>query len=339
MISLEEKILKDAQIEFLFDNDDYSTAADYLFNSQLVNWSLLNKNYDSLTNVQSKSIWFDGFKLKVQFNPERIKSTLAKVDEDSVKSRKCFLCIENLPAEQKGILLLNDFILLCNPYPILPRHFTISSVKHRPQQVLESFSDLLELTRMLSPGYSLIYNGPACGASAPDHLHFQAGTKNFISVENDIQQLKNDFGRIVLEDEYITISFINDGLRKIIFIESIDKKEVEKRFRLIYKIFRNQALGQLEPMMNILSYYDEEIGWSLIIFMRSKHRPDCFYENDPGNILISPAAIDLAGVVVTPREEDYLKVDKELLSRIFNEVSLDQKSFFNLEKKVKSEIN
>ena len=336
---LEEKIFKDAQIEFFIDIDDYSAAAEYLFKSQLNNWPLLKNNYAALGNVQTKSFWFEGFKLKAQFNPERIKSTSAEVDADSIKKRKCFLCLENLPAEQKGVFLLNHFILLSNPYPIFSQHFTISSPMHSPQQVIDSISDLLELTKLLSSKYSLIYNGPACGASAPDHLHFQAGTKNIIPIENDIQQLKNDFGRIVQEDELITTSFIDDGLRKIVFFESTNKEAVKDIFKTIYNAYQMLSGNQLEPMMNLICSYDENIGFYLIIFLRSKHRPDCFYKNDPEKILISPAAIDLGGVVVTPREVDYLKIDKNILQQIFKEVSLDHKTFSLLEEKVKADLS
>lgn len=336
---IEEKILNDPQIETFNNNDDYSSAAEYLFNSQLNNWQLLKNNYEKLRNVQIKSFWFDGFKLKVQFNPGRIKSTSAQVDEDSIKNRKCFLCLENLPPEQKCILLLDDYILLCNPFPIFPQHFTISSNKHKPQQILKVFGEFLELTKILFPKYSLVYNGPACGASAPDHLHFQAGTRNFIPIESDIQQLKNDFGRIVQEEELIATSFIDDGLRKIIFIESADKSEIEKTFRKIYKIYEKYSVSLQEPMMNIIGSFDFEFGWSVIIFLRSKHRPEVFYKDEPEKLLISPAAIDLGGVVVTPGEEDYQKIDKDILSQIFNEVSLNKKTFALIEEDVKRELN
>ncbi|MDZ7625347.1 MAG: DUF4922 domain-containing protein [Ignavibacteriaceae bacterium] len=334
----EKKILNDVEVQSLISNNDYTSAADYLFNSQINSWELMKKNYDALKNIQTKSFWFEGFKLKVQFNPERIKSTSAEVDEDSVKSRECFLCIENLPEEQKGILIGNDFVILCNPYPIFPQHFTIASLNHQPQMILESFSEFLEVSKLLSPRYTLVYNGPACGASAPDHLHFQAGTKNFIPIEDDIQQLKNDFGKIVQEDEFITTSFIDDGVRKLIFIESTEQKMIEKSFRKIFEKLKELSETVPEPMMNLLCNYDEEFGWSLIIFLRSKHRPECFYKNDPDKMLISPAAIDLGGVVVTPREEDFKRVDKELLQKIFREVSFDQETFSLLAEKVKNEF-
>jgi hypothetical protein len=331
----EQIVLRDFQIENLISNNSYSDAADCLFNSQLNSWELIKKNYEALKNVQTKSFWFEGFKLKVQFNPERMKSTSAEVDENAVKNRKCFLCIKNLPDEQKGILLGDNFLLLCNPYPIFLQHFTITSLSHEPQRISESFSEFLEMSRILSPRYTLVYNGPACGASAPDHLHFQAGTKNFIPIENDIQQLKNDFGKIVQEDEFITTAFIDDGLRKLILIESTKQEMIENSFGKIFKAFKKLSETESEPMMNLLCNYDKEFGWSLIIFLRSKHRPECFYKNDPDKILISPAAIDLGGVVVTPREEDFVKVDKELLQQIFKEVSLDKETFSALAKKVK----
>jgi hypothetical protein len=334
----EQKILIDHQIESIISSNDYVSAADYLFNSQLNSWELLKKNIDALRNVQTQSFWFNGFKLKTQFNPERLKSTSAEVDEGSIKKRECFLCVDNLPEEQKGVLLPQNYLLLCNPYPIFPQHFTIASLNHKPQEISESFSEFLDITRLLSPKYILVYNGPACGASVPDHLHFQAGTKNFMPIENDIQQLKNDYGKIVREDEIITVSFIDDGLRKLILIESAEQKMIEKSFRKFIKAYENLSKAQPEPMMNIICNYDKEFGWGVIILLRSKHRPECFYKNDSEKILISPAAIDLGGMIVIPREEDFIRVDEKLLQQIVKEVSLDQKTFDLLAEKVKNEL-
>jgi len=335
----EQIILDDVHVKNLIGNSDFASAADYLFNSQLNSWGLQKKNYDTLQKVQTKSFWFDGFKLKVQFNPERIKSTSAEVDENSIKNRKCFLCIENLPEEQKGIFITDNFILLCNPYPIFPQHFTICSLKHQPQRISSAFGEFLRLTKLLSPKYCLVYNGPACGASAPDHLHFQAGTSNFLPLENDIQQLKNDFGKIIREDELITTSFIDDGLRRIVLIESTDKKKLEDTFKVIFNLYEKLSEIKPEPLMNLICNYDLEFGWSVIIFLRSKHRPENFYKEDPQKLLISPAAIDLSGVIVTPREVDYLRVDKAILHQIFNEVSLDKKTFSLIAEKVKAELH
>ena len=334
-----EIFFSDSQIQNLISQKDYSSAADYLFNSQLKSWSLMNKNYDALKYIQTKSFWFEGMKSKVQFNPERIISTSAKVDESSISKRNCFLCTENLPEEQKGILLRDDFILLCNPYPIFPQHFTIAALDHKPQKISEYYGEFLEISKLLSPNHTLIYNGPACGASAPDHLHFQAGTKLLIPIENDIQQMKNDYGQIVFENEFITTTFINDGLRSIIFIESFHQALLEKTFRQVFKEYENLNPAEPEPMMNLLCTYDKEFGWNVIIFLRSKHRPECFYKDDPYKILISPAAVDLGGLIVAPREDDFIRADKELLKKIFNEVSLDQKTFSLLAEKLRDEFS
>jgi hypothetical protein len=335
----EQKFLRDIQVENFISNNNYVGAAEHLFNFQLNSWELLKKNYEALKTVQTKSFWFNGFKIKVQFNKERIISTSAVVDEESINNRKCFLCVNNLPEEQKGILLGNNFLLLCNPYPIFPQHFTISSLKHEPQRISECFEELLELSKLLAPNYMLVYNGPGCGASAPDHLHFQAGTKLFLPIENDIQQLKNDYGKIVEENEKINVSFINDGLRRLILIESTDQLKINNTFKKIFKVHKNLSAVVPEPMINILCNHDEVVGWSVIIFLRSKHRPECFYSQEPERILISPAAIDLGGVLITPREEDFVKIDKELVQNILNEVSLDQKAFLLFGEKLKNEFH
>lgn len=334
----EKKMLNDSEVLNFVSQNDYASAAEYLFSSQLKNWPLMQENYDALKNIETKSFWIDGMKLKVQFNPERIKSTSADVDEDSIAKRNCFLCTEYLPKEQKGILLRDDFILLCNPYPIFPKHFTIAALSHKPQRISENYGELLEISKLLSPFYTLIYSGPTCGASAPDHLHFQAGTRQFIPIENDIQQMKNDFGEVIQENEFITTTFINDGLRSIIFIESFHQSLLEKSFRKIFKVWENLSSTEPEPKMNLLCSYDKELGWNLIIFLRSKHRPECFYKNDSDKILISPAAVDMGGLIITPKEEDFIKTNKELLQKIFNEVSLDQKTFSLIAEKIKAEL-
>jgi hypothetical protein len=334
-----QKIFSDTNIENLIGQNNYAMAADYLFHSQLENWSLASKNYDALKIVQTKSFWFDGFKIKVQFNPQRIKSTSAEVDEKSVAQRTCFLCVENLQAEQKGIVLLDKYILLCNPYPVFTQHFTISTLLHQPQRIGEHFNEMLELAKLLGEKYLIVYNGPACGASAPDHFHFQAGTKLFMPIEDDIRQMKNDYGTTLLDEAETCFFLIDDGLRRIIFIESDAQSEIKKIFKKVFHIYKNLSPDSIEPMLNIICSYEIEFGWSVIIFLREKHRPGCFYEEDPEKILVSPAVIDLGGVLVTPREKDFNRMGKELISKIFDEVSLNKKTFTLLAEKLKKEFS
>ncbi len=152
--------------------NDYATAAKLLLQSQINDWDKLDDGYKNLSSLKTKSFRFDDYNIKIQYNAGRIYSTSAKVDVDSIKSRSCFLCEKNLPVEQRGFKLLENYLLLCNPYPVFPEHFTIVTVNHKPQEISSSFSDFVMLSKLLSDNYTVIYNGPQCGASAPDHAWF-----------------------------------------------------------------------------------------------------------------------------------------------------------------------
>jgi hypothetical protein len=336
---IEDIIFKNEKLNELIEQNLYADAADFLFNSQINEWELMRENYTALKNVKEKSFWFDECKFKVQFNPERIKSTSADVSEQGLNSRRCFLCIENLPVDQKGILLNDSYLLLSNPYPVFPQHFTVSLLRHKPQRIQKNIQGLLEITKQLSKKYTLIYNGPDCGASAPDHLHFQAGTKLLMPIENDIFQLKNNCGQILLNDGHNTLSFINDGLRTIIFIEAPDLDSAVRLFEKLYGCYSKYSNVLNEPMMNLLCKYDKEFGFNIIIFLRSDHRPKSYYNEDPWKLMISPAAVDLGGIIISPREKDFEKLNKELIQEIISEVSLDSYSFKKLAENLKDELN
>jgi hypothetical protein len=310
--------------------DDYATAAKLLLQTQINEWDKLDEGYKNLSTIKTKSFWFNGFKIKIQFNAGRIFSTSAKVDVDSIKNRSCFLCEKNLPEEQKGIKLLENYLLLCNPYPIFPEHFTIATVNHKPQEISSSFSDIIMLSKLLSDKYTIIYNGPQCGASAPDHLHFQAGTKYFMPIENDFHSIKNEFGDTVLNNEKLSITAVDDGLRRFISLESNDDRILLKAFNNICDIYSELNSISDEPMVNLICNFDEEYGWRVIVFLRSKHRPSHYYLEGENRIIFSPAAIDLGGVCITPIEKDFEKIYKKLLKEMIDEVSLNKDSFDNI---------
>ncbi len=328
------KILSDDQLIFnLVEENNYSDAAKRLFEIQKEQWSMLNAGFTSLQTVKSKSFQFDGFKIKAQFNAGRIISTSAKVDPKSISERKCFLCVENLPAEQKGILYDDSYIILCNPFPIFPTHFTLTHRKHQPQRIIDTFSDMLDLSKDLSKHYSLIYNGPRCGASAPDHLHFQAGNKFFMPIDDEFHQLKNEYGKVIYENDDLSFYAIDDGIRKFVSIESLYKEQVVNTFNKFYKTYSELMNEEQEPMINLVSFYEEEYGWRVVIFLRAKHRPAVFFAEDESKMLVSPAAIDLGGVCVFPRQEDFNRITKEMIADIFKEVFVDEKKFNELIKK------
>ena len=178
-----------------------ASKAQALLQHQKGTWEMLRNGYDTLRTVRTRVFDFDGFQIKVQFNPGRLTSTVAKVDAASIKERKCFLCTENLPPAQRGIPCDGDYLVLCNPFPIFPEHFTISSVRHTPQLIRDSFAALLYLTRDLGARYTVLYNGPKCGASAPDHLHFQAGNRSYLPIDAEFETLKQNRARRLFESD------------------------------------------------------------------------------------------------------------------------------------------
>ena len=251
------RLTTNKQVIALINENDYANAVKLLLQIQINEWDKLEEGYKNLSSLKTKSFWFDGFKINTQFNSGRIFSTSAKVDVDSIKNRSCFLCEKNLPEEQKGIKLLENYLLLCNPYPVFPEHFTIVTANHKPQEISSSFSDFIMLSKLLSDNYTIIYNGPQCGASAPDHLHFQAGTKYFMPIENDFNSIKNEFGDTLLVNEQLILTVVDDGLRRFISLESNDDRILQKAFNNFYDIYNELNNNNGEPMMNLISNYEE----------------------------------------------------------------------------------
>jgi hypothetical protein len=335
---VERIILSNDLIRSFKDKDDFSSASEYLLNEQKKNWSLLNDGYNSLKSVKIKSFEFDGFKINIQLNPNRIISSSANVDEDSVKKRKCFLCVDNLPEGQRGIFYSHEYIILANPYPIFPEHFTIANINHFPQRIDDIFYILLALSRSLSKKYTVFYNGPKCGASAPDHLHFQAGNKYFMPVENEFVFRNNQYAENLYEESGFIATAVDDGLRRFISFEGEIEEILIFAFGIFFETYRLIQQTEEEPLLNILSSYEEGKGWHVIFFLRDKHRPSHFYAEGENNILLSPAAVDMGGVCITPRENDFIKITKENLIEIFNEVSLGKELFDSLKSDLKENL-
>ena len=314
---------------------NYQEQTDDLYKEQKANWSLLTQNLEGLKNIQMKSFQYDEFNIKVQFNPNRIISSAAKVDKKSIKERKCFLCSNNRPSEQNQVLFEKEYEILCNPFPIFKEHYTIASLDHIPQQIETSFGDLLDISKVL-PKLVTFYNAPNCGASAPDHLHFQAGNRGFLSIENNYKILESKFGKKISSKLKINITSIDDKLRRFVVLESNNKEAIEKVFGLIYSYTKELANGD-EPMLNILSWYQD--GWQVMIFPRDKHRPWQFFEEGEKNILLSPASVDLGGTLITPLEKDFMKITKEDITDILNQSSMSIERFDKLTSFLKNKLN
>ncbi|MEW6194308.1 MAG: DUF4922 domain-containing protein [Bacteroidota bacterium] len=315
------------------NNESLAEKAKKLLDEQKFNWVLLKENYEKLDSVRIKSFHFGNYEVKIQFNPARIISTGADVSDEAINNRKCFLCRENLPEEQTALAYDKKYIILCNPYPILDEHFTIPTVKHTPQSITNSFDELLDLGGDLGKYYSVVYNGPKCGASAPDHMHFQAVTKNVIPIEIEFDNLKQkNFARII-SDQKIEIYLAENYSRYAVVFESGNKGELLYAFKILLKALRNIFPEENEPMLNIICTRAEK-DWRVFIFPRYKHRPNQFFLNDDRKLLISPAAVDMGGLIICPDEEDFNKITKEDAADIYKQVSFTKEYAEYIKKKL-----
>ena len=257
-----------------------------LITEQLSSWETARNNYDALSTVKVKELNVNGVFYKVQFNPARIVSSGAKVDAKTIKERKCFLCPANLPAVQKGVPFKEHYNILVNPFPIFPRHLTIPEQAHVDQRIATRIEDMLDLAQALTD-YVIFYNGPKCGASAPDHAHFQAGNKGFLPIEKD---WRNQIADKVADYEQATLWYMNDAPRATLVIESASKENAVHLFDIIYRSLIVKP-GEEEPMMNVLALYEDE-KWVVFVFPREKHRPACYTAEGEANLLSSPASVD-----------------------------------------------
>lgn len=303
-------------------------AVKMLLEEQRQEWDLVAENYAALDSVEVREILADGFTFKVQFNPKRILSSAAKVDPKSIQERKCFLCAENRPAMQRGIAYTapsgNEYTVLCNPYPIFKQHLTIPSVQHIDQRISGKMGDMLALAGSRTD-FLLFYNGPQCGASAPDHFHFQAGNKGFLPIEADIEKILADKGKVIGNGIFI----LPDSPAHTIIHKSEDAAAIEKWFENLYKRFQKIAPSEIEPMINLLCWKSSE-HYYLVVYPRRAHRPTQFFAEGDDNILISPASIDLGGVFITPQEKDFAKITAADIKDILQQISVTSETFNKL---------
>ena len=305
---------------------EFSKKARELIREQIGEWDLAAKNYASLKKVKVKAFDYGDYHIDIQFNPERIISSAAKVDTKSIEARPCFLCEKNLPAQQRGLYFKNEYIVLVNPFPIFPEHLTIPHISHTDQRISGNFGSMLELAAELDD-FVLFYNGPKCGASAPDHLHFQAGIKGFLPIETDF--LNNKCCKEIRRIGSVTISHWPDYQRGIISLKSKDRDNLIECFNQIYSKLQISQPDEVEPMLNILAIFKQG-EWIIHIFPRTLHRPTQYFETGERQFILSPASVDMGGVLITPREEDFTKISKEDIRDIFNQVCPEPQAVLKL---------
>ena len=314
-------------------SDWWAERSKSLLDEQKSSWSLLNTNYRNLEKVLIREFEFDGFTVKMQFNPDRIISSSADVNSETIKNRKCFLCPGNLPAEQNGLSYNKHFLILPNPYPIFSEHLTVSKKNHTPQTIIGNFAEFLEISRAIGKYFTVFYNGPKCGSSAPDHMHFQAGTKNVMPAEYEFESMVGRLSRTVISNGKIEVRFFENHLRYFISFESPDKGELLFAFKTFINSFKKISPHHEEPLLNLIVSFQEGI-WRLLIFPRSRHRPARFFGDGETRLLISPAAVDMGGLIISPRIEDFERITKDEITEIYREVSVTKEYFEFLRKKI-----
>ena len=300
------------------------------FNRQLEKWDDARHRFRDLKHVETKKL---SEEVRLQFNPARIVSTGAKIDKKTLGERPCFLCDKNRPKEQMSQQIDERFHLLVNPFPILPVHFTIPARKHQPQAIYKNYG---EMHRFLSLHSELMvfYNGPKCGASAPDHLHFQAGSSGILPLQANWQRLSRNLTDIISLNDEEKIAVVRDFIVPAFVIISKSEESDGTLFHRLYKSMPMRG-DETEPMMNIIAWRkgDEYIS---VVIPREKHRPEAYFAEGDAQVMVSPGALDMSGLIITPREEDFHKLTEESATTILQECGISTEKMNSIVTKLKT---
>ena len=300
------------------------------FNRQLEVWTDARHRFRDLKHVETRQF---SDQLKLQWNPARIVSTGAKIDKKTLGERPCFLCDKNRPKEQMSKQIDEKFHLLVNPFPILPVHFTIPARKHQPQLIYKNYGEMHRFISLHSD-LMVFYNGPKCGASAPDHLHFQAGTNGILPLQTNWQRLSRNLTDIISLNDEEKISVVRDFIVPAFVIISKSAESDEALFRRLYKAMPQRG-DETEPMMNIISWRKGEEFMSVVI-PREKHRPEAYFAEGDAQFVVSPGALDMSGLIITPREEDFRKLTEEKALSLLQECGVSEEKMNAIIAKLKA---
>lgn len=300
------------------------------FNRQLEVWTDARHRFRDLKHVETRQL---SDQLKLQWNPARIVSTGAKIDKKTLGERPCFLCDKNRPKEQMSKQIDEKFHLLVNPFPILPVHFTIPARKHQPQLIYKNYGEMHRFISLHSD-LMVFYNGPKCGASAPDHLHFQAGTNGILPLQTNWQRLSRNLTDIISLNDEEKISVVRDFIVPAFVIISKSAESDEALFRRLYKAMPQRG-DETEPMMNIISWRKGEEFISVVI-PREKHRPKAYFAEGDAQFVVSPGALDMSGLIITPREEDFRKLTEEKALSLLQECGVSEEKMNAIIAKLKA---
>ena len=296
---------------------DYSKLIDRLITKQLRDWDVAGRNYAALSDVAKRVLPLGESIVTLQFNPERRRSSAATLDKRSLAHRKCFLCSGNQPVKQKAVLWGDHYKIQVNPYPIFSRHLTIADLRHLPQRLDGRVGDMLLLAREL-PDFVIFYNGPQCGASAPDHAHFQAGAKGEMPLCDEMSYATT---HMLADSDEGFIGYVDKLGRNLFTIEASTQRAAE-RYALRLMDLLPVSHGADEPMVNVLCWWNKtDRLWHLVVFPRRKHRPACYGEG-AGRLLLSPGAVDMGGLWAVPERKDFEALTPEMIQALYDELCM-----------------
>lgn len=301
------------------------------FSHQLDTWDELRQRYEALKHVGLKQLGC----LQLQYNPARIVSTGAQIDHETIARRPCFLCRGNRSVKQLTIDLEDGFELMVNPFPVLPVHFTIVRKAHVPQTILENY---IEIHRLLGlfPELFVFYNGPMSGASAPDHMHFQAGAGHELPLMT-VWKLQKKYQQVLVKrEDGSSLAMFQEAPFRVFVIKSRSEEADVTLFRQLYSAMPVRE-GECEPRMNIVAWRDG-CDYVTVVSPRGKHRPSCYFASEDERMVISPGALDMAGLVISPREEDFNRMTADKLASILTEVSITEYDMENIKDRLKATI-
>jgi SpoIID/LytB domain protein len=330
------------QLNLLWQHNVTEEEIEAFFQKELQDWPEAAERYKALEEgVQTKELPFGETMMAAQFNPARIVSTGAAIDKKTISERPCFLCDNNRPKEQHKLMTEKHYQILVNPYPILPQHFTIPMRRHTPQSIYSSFGTLRKMAWDM-PKHIVFYNGPLCGASCPDHMHLQAGSRGIVPLERDWTMYEKGLRKLYpLTGEQMASMeeagnvgnrpglYLLEGYACPVFvIRSLPTESDSLLCQRVYKAL--PVIGdETEPRLNIVCWREKGTASRpdeivTLIFPRSKHRPDCYYAEGKEQLLISPGALDMCGLFITPREQDFEALTAEKAASILKEVTLSE---------------
>ncbi|MBQ7461402.1 MAG: DUF4922 domain-containing protein [Bacteroidaceae bacterium] len=329
------------QLNLLWQHEVTEEEIEAFFQKELEEWQEAAERYKVLEEVQTKEIQLGEVTLAAQWNPARIVSTGASIDKKTISERSCFLCDKNRPKEQHKLMTEKHYQILVNPYPILPQHFTIPMRRHSPQSIYSSFGTLRKMAWNM-PRHIVFYNGPLCGASCPDHMHLQAGSRGIVPLERDWTMYEKGLRKLYpltgeqaasMEEAGNVGSrcglYLLEGYACPVFV--IRSMPAESDSLLCQRVYKALPIvgDETEPRLNIVCWRQEGTSSRpdelvTLIFPRSKHRPDCYYAEGKDQLLISPGALDMCGLFITPREQDFNALTAEKAEAILREVTLNE---------------